>query len=69
MTAPFRGCRFEVYVGDGEIRWSRHSSYKSAWRAYREAVNNQHGDHTAGKLVELRDVVDGVVLAAEATRA
>lgn len=41
MMKPFRGCRYEVRVyTPNKGLWSRHSSLKSAQRAFREAVNN-----------------------------
>lgn len=57
----FRGCRYEVHVVPPNAekstgRWSRHSSLVAAKRSYREAVNNQRGDHTAGSVAELWDV-------------
>ena len=62
----FRNCRYEVYLHTpNKGLWSRHSSLKSARRAYREAVNNQRGDHPAGTLVELVDILDGVTIVLE----
>jgi hypothetical protein len=62
----FRGCRYEVFVHVPNVRlWSRHSSLKAARKAYREAVNNRRGDHTAGTLVELVDIFDGAPLVIE----
>lgn len=56
MTKIFRGCRYEVNIYTPNKRlWSRHSSLEAARRSYREAVNNQRGDHSAGTLVELFD--------------
>lgn len=58
MTRPFRNCRYEVLVYTPNAGlWSRHHSLVSARRSYREAVNNRRGDHHAGTLVELWDVV------------
>ena len=45
-----------------KILWSRHSSLASARRAYREAVNNRRGDHKNGTLVELSDILDGLLI-------
>jgi len=62
-TEPFRGCRYEVHLcTPKKILWSRHSSHAQAQRAFREAVNNRHGDHRAGTLVELSDILDGAIL-------
>jgi hypothetical protein len=59
MTKVFRNCRYEVYTHTPDKRlWSRHQSLKSAQQSYREAVNNQRGDHKAGTLVELVDSTD-----------
>jgi hypothetical protein len=59
----FRGCRYEVIVNvPNRSLWSRHSSIEAARRFYREAVNNQRGDHVAGTLVELRDAEANVTL-------
>ncbi len=58
----FRGCRYEVYVHTpNRGLWSRHSSLDAARRSYREAVNNQRGDHPAGTLVELSDIEGGAI--------
>jgi hypothetical protein len=66
VDKPFRNCRYEVYTHTpNKGLWSRHSSLKSARRAYREAVNNQRGDHAAGTLVELVDILDGPILILE----
>lgn len=60
MSKLFRGCRYEVLVHvPNEHLWSRHSSIKAARKAYREAVNNRRGDHSAGTLVKLVDIFDG----------
>lgn len=56
MTKLFRGCRYEAIVEvPNRSLWSRHWSMKAAQRSYREAVNNQRGDHAAGTIVVLRD--------------
>ena len=53
----FRGCRYEVIVHvPNESLWSRHFSLREARRSFTEAANNRRGDHTAGTVVELRDV-------------
>lgn len=63
MTKPFRSCRYEVHVyTPKKVLWSRHSSLPSAQKSYREAVNNRRGDHSAGALVELSDILDGAIL-------
>lgn len=60
---PFRGCRYEVVVNiPNRSLWSRHSSIVAARKSFREAVNNQRGDHSAGTLVELRDAEARVTL-------
>ena len=63
MTKSFRGCRYEVniYTADKGL-WSRHSSLVSARKSFREAVNNQRGDHAVGTVVVLSDIYDGVIL-------
>jgi len=56
----FRGCRYEVYVHTpNRGLWSRHASLVAARRSYREAVNNQRDDFSAGTLVELADIAGG----------
>ena len=45
--------------------WSRHATLSSARRAYREAVNNRRGNHGAGTILELVDILDGVSLVLE----
>jgi hypothetical protein len=72
MTKPFRGCRYEVNIyTPKKILWSHHSSINAARRSFREAVNNRHGDHKPGALVELSDVNDDaiLILGREAARA
>lgn len=60
MPKIFRGCRYEVIVHvPNQHLWSRHSSHTAAYRSFREALNNQRGDHSAGTRVELHDIEGG----------
>jgi hypothetical protein len=66
MTKIFRGCRYEVYTHTpNKGLWSRHSSLKSARKSFREALNNQRGDHASGTTVELVDILDGPIIVLE----